>query len=130
MEKGKKYKTIYNPAGFVELYYRGEQTPKSVIDSVTELIGWSDKLNAEKKRVLILVDVKDVPKIDISGRMAAARKEAVSAMADAKYDRIAVYGNVAVQILVNTLALIAGKRYKVRVFSNRIEALGWLKGED
>ena len=59
-----------------------------------------------------------------------ARKEAVKAMKNARYDRIAVYGNVAVQIMVNTLVLIAGKRQKIRVFSDRVEALRWLKDED
>jgi len=129
MKKGQKYNVFYNPSGFVELHYQGEQTPKSVIDSVNELIDWSDKLSAEKKRVLILIDVTDVSKIDISGKMAAARKEAVRVMTRDKYDRMAFYGNLAVQILINTLALIAGKRQKVRVFPSRIEALGWLKGE-
>jgi hypothetical protein len=51
----------------------------------------------------------------------------VEAMKQAEYNRIAVYGNAAVQIMVNTLILIAGKRDKIRVFSNREEALKWLK---
>jgi hypothetical protein len=128
MKKGALYKVFYNPAGFVEIHFMDEQTPESVIAAVRELVSWSKKLNAKQQTVLILADVTEVPKIDISGKMAPARKVAVKAMSDAKYDRIAVYGNVVVQILVNTLALIAGKREQIRVFSNRAEALRWLKG--
>ena len=129
MKKEAKYQVFYNPAGFVEVHFSGEQTSQSVIAAVTALVAWSRKLSAKNQKVLILADVIDVPKIDISSKMAPARKEAVKAMKDAHYDRLAVYGNVAVQIMVNTLALIAGKRQKIRVFSDRTEALRWLKDE-
>lgn len=129
MDEDDLYKTFYNPAGFVEIHFLDEQTPDSVIKAVKELVQWSKKLNAKQQKVLILADVSQVPKIDISGRMAPARKEAVKAMSSAKYERIAVYGNVVVQILVNTLALIAGKRQEIRVFSDRSEAVRWLKGK-
>jgi len=130
VKKGEKYNTFYNPGGFVELCFYGEQTPESVIAAVTELVNWSKNLSSKKKKIYILVDVTEVPKIDISGKMAAARKEAVRAMTSAKYDRIAIYGGVAVQIMVNTLVLIAGKRQKIKVFSDRLEALRWLKGDE
>jgi len=123
-----RYKIFVNPSGFIETHFLGNQTPDSVIGAVDELVKRAQKLKLRKELVLILVDVTNVPKIDISGKMANARKEAVKAMTNAQYDKIAVYGNVAVQILVNTLVLIAGKRDKIRVFSSRIEALKWLKG--
>ena len=128
MDEGELYKSIYNPAGFVEIHFSGEQTSDSVIAAIDDLVKWSKKLNSKNQKVLILADITDVPKIDISGKMAPARKQAVKAMTTAKYDRIAVYGGVAVQILVNTLALIAGKRKQIRVFADRAEALRWLKG--
>jgi hypothetical protein len=127
MDDGKFYKCFYNPSGFVEIHFMNEQTPDSVIAAVNELVKWSKKLNAKGEKVLILADVSDVPKIDISGKMAPARKHAVKAMADAKYERIAVYGSVPVQILVSTLALIAGKRQQIKVFSERADAVRWLK---
>jgi len=129
MGKDELFKSFYNPSGFVEMHFSGEQTPDSVIAAIAELVGWSKKLNTKKQMVLILADITGVPKIDISGKMTPARRAAVKAMTSAKYDRIAVYGNVAVQILVNTLVLIAGKRKQVRVFSDRAEALRWLKAE-
>ena len=124
-----KVTTTFNPAGFIEQVYFGNQTPDSVIGAVEELVRQAKRLKSKQKKVLILADVTDVPKIDISGKMARARKEAIAAMTTADYDKVAVYGNVGVQIMVNTLVLIAGKRDKVRVFGERVEALSWLKSE-
>lgn len=128
MSKTEKFQTFDNPAGFIEQHFIGVQTSDSVIGAVEALVKEAKKLARKKKEILILVDVTKVPKIDISGRMAKARKEAVQAMKDAEYDRIAVYGNVAVQLMVNTLVLIAGKKDKIKVFGDRVEALRWLKG--
>lgn len=127
MKQTEKYKTFFNPSGFIEQHFIGIQTPKSVIAAVDDLVKNAKKLKAKGLPVLILVNVTDVPKIDISGKMVKARQEAVIAMRTAEYDRIAVYGNPAVQIMVNTLVLIAGKRDKIRVFGNRLDALKWLK---
>ena len=128
MAATEKFATFDNPGGFIEQHYIGVQTPDSVIGAIEILVKKAKKLALKKRPVLILVDVTQVPKIDISGKMAGARKEVVQAMSDAQYQRIAVYGNVAVQVMVNTLVLIAGKRNKIRVFGGRLEALRWLKG--
>lgn len=125
--KSQKFRTFSSPAGFIEQHFIGVQTPDSVIAAVHELVKRANQLNVQNKPVFILVSVEKVPKIDISGKMAPARKEAVEAMRTAQYDRIAIYGNTAVQIMVNTLVLIAGKRDKIRVFGDRVEALKWLK---
>lgn len=122
-----KVKTTLHPAGFIEQVFIGNQTPASVIGAVEELVKRAKKLKARHEKVLILADVTAVPKIDISGKMAGARREAIAAMSSAEYDKVAVYGSIGVQILVNTLVLIAGKRDKVRVFGERVEALRWLK---
>lgn len=129
MEKDDKYTIFASPGGFIEIYFKGEQTPESVTAAVKGLVRWSKKLETEHQKMLVLADVSDVSKIDVSGKMAPARKVAVEAMRNAKYEKIAVYGNVAVQIMVNTLVLIAGKRKEIRVFSDRMDALRWLKGE-
>ena len=127
--KRAKFKTFDNPGGFIEQHFFGIQTSDSVIAAVNDLVERAKKLNAKNQPVFILVCVEQVPKIDISGKMAPARKQAVQAMRTAQYDRIAIYGNTAVQIMVNTLVLIAGKRDKIRVFGDRVEALRWLKND-
>lgn len=128
MVKREKYQTFLNPSGFIEQHFIGVQTPDSVIGAVDELVKQAKKRKAKKRPVLILICVEQVPKIDISGKMAPARKQAVKAMVNTEYDRIAIYGNVAVQIMVSTLVLIAGKRSKIKVFNDRQNAVGWLKG--
>lgn len=129
MKKSDKFTIFASPGGFIEIYFKGEQTPESVTEAVKDLVKWSKKLEARHQKMLILADVSDVSKIDISGRMAPARKVAVEAMQDANYEKIAVFGNIAVQIMVNTLALIAGKRQQIKVFPDRMHALRWLKGD-
>lgn len=128
MKKNEKFMTFFNPGGFIEQHFIGNQTPDSVIDAISELVQSAKKIRSKNQDALILVDVTKVPKIDVSGRMIRARQEAVKAMMNADYDRVAVYGSTALQVLVNTLILIAGKRDKIRVFSDRLDALKWLKG--
>lgn len=122
-----KFITFHNPAGFIEQHFQGIQSAESVIGAIEDLVSRAKALKNKKKTVFILVDLSEVPKIDASSKMSRARQEAVNAMKEADYDKIAVYGDTAIQILVNTLALIAGERDKVRVFASRVEALKWLK---
>lgn len=122
-----KVETFINPAGFIEQWFSGPQKPESLIHGVEQLVKKAKKINARSEAVLILVDASSVPKIDGTGQMAQARKVAVKAMKSAPYNKIAVYGNLAVQIMVNTLALVAGRRDKVKVFADRTDALRWLK---
>jgi hypothetical protein len=122
-----KVKTSFNPAGFIEQAYIGSQTPDSIISAAEELIKRAKRLKGKGEKVLILADLSDMAKIDFNDKMARARKAAIQALAETDYDKLAVYGNAGVQVLVNTLAMIAGERHKIRVFGERIDALKWLK---
>jgi hypothetical protein len=127
MRQTKKYELFFNPAGFIELHYTGAQTSDSVISASNQLFKKSAKLKSKKEPALILVDVTNVPLTNNHTKMAPARKEAVRAISSDDYDRLAVYGSVTVQVVMNTIILIAGKRDKVRVFANREDAVKWLK---
>jgi len=129
MSKTDKFEIFVNPSGFIEQKFIGNQTPKSVTDGVDQLIKLVRKLHDQKKQVLVLVDITGVPKITNSDAMRGARRSMVKSMKEEPYNRIAVYGDMATQVLVNTMALIAGKRNKIRVFDNRIDALKWLKAK-
>lgn len=128
-KKSDKYRVFYNPAGFAELQYLGDQTPESVITSTNEIVEMCKKLEKDGKPIKILVGVTQIPNIDVSKKMAKARLNAIQSMATTNYDRVAIYGNVTAQIMISTLVLIAGKRSKIKVFSTRAEALGWLKSK-
>lgn len=123
----KKYELFFNPSGFIELHYIGSMTPETITESCRKLFKKTEKLITEKKPALILVDVTKISVTNNHKQMAPARKEAVHLLTKSHYDRIAVYGSLPVQIAMNTIVLIAGKRDKVRVFSDRVEALKWLK---
>jgi hypothetical protein len=58
--------------------------------------------------------------------MAEVRKEAAKALKNIKFERVALYGPLHLQVILTTLALIAGKRNKVQVFDNRTAAIKWL----
>lgn len=127
MSEAQKFEIFDSPAGFTEAHFIGSQSPGSLTAAVDNLVKKSARKRRKQQRVLFLVDLSDVPKIDISDKMTRVRQEVVRTMSTADYDRIAVYGNAALQILVNTLVMIAGKRDKIRVFASRIDALKWLK---
>jgi len=117
-KNGIKSKTFINPGCIVEQHYIGEQTPQSIIAAIKDLEKYSKKLAKTKKPVLILADVSQVPKIDLGPRMLVVRKTAIITMRSLKYKKAAVYGPLPVQILVNTMALIAGKQHRIKVFSS------------
>lgn len=127
MSTSAKFELFINPAGFVEEKFYGVQTPSSVLEGMNCLIKEARKLAASGRQTLILVDITEVPKLNTSAAMKQVHKDIVQAMREETYDRIAVYGDLATQVLVNTLTLIAGKRRKIRVFSDRVDALRWLR---
>jgi hypothetical protein len=62
--------------------------------------------------------------------MAEVRKAAAKAIKDIKFDRVALYGPLHLQVILTTLALVAGKRDKVKVFDSRAAAIKWLLGNN
>lgn len=127
MKGDKKYELFFNPAGFIELHFIGAQTSESIIESSRRMFKKTEKLKTDKKPALVLVDVTKIPLTNNHRQMAPARKEAVRMLSSSNYDRIAVYGSLPVQVAMNTIILIAGKRDRVRVFADRVEAIKWLK---
>jgi len=122
-----KYKTFINPSGIIEHCYYGNQSPEATLESLKKLEKIIKQLEKQNKPVLVLADVSQIPKIDMSSRTKPVRQQAITLMRSAKIKRAAVYGPLKIQLIVNTLALIAGKQDKIRVFRDRIEALRWLK---
>jgi hypothetical protein len=58
--------------------------------------------------------------------MSDVRKAAAKAIKEIKFERVALYGPLHLQVILTTLALIAGKRDKVQVFDSRAAAIKWL----
>ena len=126
-KKVDKSKTFINPGGIVEQHYFGVQTPESVLEALEDLEKCAKKAGKSNKPVLILANVTEIPKIDLGPRMLKVRKAGISTMKSIKFKKAAVYGPLPVQIMVNTMALIAGKQHRLHVFGTRVEAMSWLK---
>jgi hypothetical protein len=119
---GSRVETFISPAGFLEQKYIGPQTGPSVKNGVKKLDVQSKKIISQNKDVLMLINLDDVTTTN-----RAAHLEAVKAMRYLQYKKTAIYGPVRLQVLLNTLTLVAGMQKKIRVFSNRIEAIKWLR---
>ena len=120
----KSVSTFINPTGLIEQHYVGRQTGITVGIGVREVNRLTKKLLAEDKKPLILVDLSKVTHTNFRSHMAAAR-----GMRKVPYHKIAAYGPDSMQILINILAIVSDKKTRVRAFSNRFEALEWLKGK-
>ncbi len=122
-------KTFINPAGFIEQNYVGSQTPQEILAAIKLIAHYSKKLQKQEKPVLILVNINQVTSIDLSHRTFNARLAGVKAMHTVGFQRAAVCGPLSVQVLVSTLAMVAGTRSKIRVFDNRVDAVRWLRAK-
>lgn len=116
--------TFSNPAGFIEQSYRGYQTAASVEKSIAALEHCAAEIRRQKQPVLVLIDITKLRRTTL-----AARRAGLSGIKTVAFDKAAMYGPMWTQNLVNTLALVAGKKHKVRAFDDRSEAVRWLKSK-
>lgn len=124
----KKVETFIHPSGFVEQHYSGFQTLNSVLTGLRDLEKNVNKaVKDQGKPALILVDTTGLTKVDLSRKMLGARQKGVQMMKDLDFKKAAIYGPLAIQILVNTMAKIAGASNRIKVFENRVDAICWLK---
>ena len=110
------------PNGFIEAHFTRTMTSVNIAWGVEEVTKMAKKIKAENKPVLIIVSASKVTSFGW-----AAQKAAVMAMRQVPYNRVAIYGPISLQILLNTLSHVADSYNGVRAFSNRIEALEWLR---
>ena len=118
----KSVSTFINPAGFIEQHYIGPQTGVTVAQGVQAVNSEVKKLKKQKRAALVLIDISQVTSTDLSSHTTA-----VKGMREVPYKRIAIYGPLSLQILLNTLAIVADKYDAVHAFSSRLEAIEWLK---
>jgi hypothetical protein len=129
-QDSKNTKIFVNPSGFIEQHYFGELEPKVILQGLTSLRKYAKKLESEGKPVLILEDVSKITKLEfLSLKMAGVRKAAAKATKEIKFERAAIYGPLPFQVILTTLALVAGKRSRIHVFDNRTAAIKWLLKE-
>jgi hypothetical protein len=126
----KNTKIFINPSGFIEQHYYGNISSEAVLDGLKQLRAYAKKQKAAGKKVLILEDTIMLSKLDfLSPKMAAVRKEAAKATKEIIFEKAAVYGPLHLQVIISTLALIAGKSNHIKVFDSRADAVKWLLSE-
>jgi hypothetical protein len=129
-QKAKSMEIFINPSGFVEQHYSGTLEPEAILEGLIKLKKYSKELESQNKPVLILEDVSKIKKLEfLSPRMAKVRKAAAKTTKEINFTRAAVYGPLHIQIIITTLALVAGKRDILQAFDNRVLAIKWLLGK-
>ena len=126
---GNYVRTFLNPGGVIEQHFVGAQNPQEILDAIKKLAVYSKRQRKTNQPVLILVDVSKITKMDLSQRTLGIRKASIKAMRAIDYESAAVCGSLSVQVMVSTLALVAGVQRKVKVFDDRIDALRWLRAK-
>jgi hypothetical protein len=117
-----KTTTFINPIGLIEQRAIGPQTGVTVRKNIEELVKLIKVLRRQHKPVLVLIDITGVTKNNL-----ASHKAVVTGMLEVPCDLAAFYGPISLQVLVNMLSIVADKSKTIRAFSNRDDALSWLK---
>jgi hypothetical protein len=121
-----KSSVFINPRGFIEQHYYDGQTPESSLSAIKQLEKSIAKQQAQGKPVFIYVDITRIKKIDLSVKMLPTRVKAAEVMKERDFVKAAVCAPLPAQVLATTLALVAGKSKRVRVFDDRAQAVRWL----
>lgn len=115
--------TFWNPAGFVQQKYTGDQTADSVSKGMENIKKCAAKKLEKNQPLLILIDITELGRTD-----SASHSAGIKGIKSMDFERAAVYGPLQAQVLVNTLVLVAGKKNRMRAFSDRSDAVKWLLG--
>jgi hypothetical protein len=122
-----KSSIFINPRGFIEQRFIGLVSPESTIDAIKQITTYTKKQQAQGKPVLILEDLTEVAKSEfLSPKMAEVRHAVARATKELNFDKAAAYGPLSFQVIVASLALMAGKRNQIMVFGSRTDAIKWL----
>lgn len=109
--------------GIIYDIMEGDQPAEAVSENNAQVASFVNKLKAEGKPALVLVDLSKVGKQDTASRVAA--KEFIT---EIEFDRLAAFGaNMLIKQLVNLVIFASGQGQRVRYFDSKDEALVWLK---
>lgn len=120
-----KVDTLINPAGFIEQCYIGLVKIQAVSKAIKELAKLVEEQKTQKKPALILIDTSLAATSLFFNTQ--AHNAAIKGIKTIPLDKAAIYGPLLTQVTVNTLAMIAGKKGKICGFTDRQEAIRWLR---
>jgi hypothetical protein len=113
---------LLEETGILNSIYHGDQTDASINGIAEAAKPLIEQCRLAKKKVLILIDVRD-----IHGQTAAARKAALDQLNFLDYDKLAIFGaKTFIKQIIVFLIAASGKKEKVRYFNTEEEARAWL----
>lgn len=116
-------KVFLNKEGFIEQIYEGRQTFERVTKTAAKVMLLSDELHTRKKKIRILIDVKQITIVSADALLAAT--DSLNTILKSK---MAVYGGRKfINKLANLVIAATGREKTVRIFSSRKAAEKWLK---
>lgn len=119
-----KTETFINPAGFIEQHYIGTLKLPAIKKAIEELGKIVEEQKAQKKPALVLIDTSLAATSLFFNTQ--AHTASIKGMKTIPLGRAAIFGPLVAQVTVNTLAMITGKKDKIRGFTSRQEAIRWL----
>lgn len=111
--------------GFIHVVPRGKQTAISVKEMGETINHLVDKLHAQDKKILMLVDLRNIGATDSTSE---GRLESRKLLADSQVEAMAIVGDSQLLSIVMYMAHVARMRTKMKYFKNMRKARSWLKG--
>ncbi len=109
--------------GILMSVYQPVQTYEAIHDVTLETQKLIEKVRAEGKPVLILIDIRQVTTQDIG-----ARKAALEGITNLRFDKMAVFGaTLFIKHVTKFILQMSGKSDFIRYFETQDEAVRWLK---
>src|SRR5690242_10319902 len=96
-----KVSVYINPGGIIEQHSIGNINEELMAEATDLINKCAVKLRKQKKPVLILIGLSELGKSDM-----AAHKAAIKGVKSLRFKRMAAYGPLYAQVIVNTLILI------------------------
>jgi hypothetical protein len=116
------YKVFLNPENIIEVYNEGEKTPEDQLDTIRQIKDLSAKLRSENKPAIIF---DDISKMNLPSEQLRKVGSTIEKILD--FDKLAFFTtDLQMKILIKFM-IQAGNVVKLRVFTNKDEALAWLK---
>lgn len=108
--------------GLVYNIYNGNQTGATVKEVGAQLKVISLNLRKDNKRVLLLTDLRNIGKVNLSARIMG-----VQVIKDLDFDKAAIFGSDFLnEQFVNHVILASGRGFKIKFFNNEHDAKIWL----
>ena len=119
-----RHKVFLSQEGLVENVYHGDVGYGDLQEVFKQTYALGFKLQDEKKPVNLLVDLREIGRVSLLG----VGSLATLGIKSFPFNRIAVFGaRREIELMAKLVVGMAGKRKTLKMFKERVEAVGWLR---